>query len=319
MNKETNLLDLCRSVWHLCIKGLLACWALVAGMLRLTFRYWFIVFPVWGIMTAYLYYRARPEHRKYEVNAIVLLNGPSVEHFKQTYEGIMSNNPYSDTQNLWTLLQIEPGEAGKLQKWECFDVIDMLKDGTPDYVDTHHSAARNDTLVWRMQDRAAIRFRLLYDINLLPKVEEALLRYFNSNPTMQREYELYMANMRRQAKFNHDQIEKLDSLTSAFYFQQSLTQKQVTVNDRNMILGDRRIRLFLDEINKHMNHTQIFDQRLTQATAPVVFEHHLNPGLSRYYHPYIMFVVNMLVGWLVGCLIGAIVFFRKEIIAFLRG
>lgn len=319
MNKETNLLDVCRSIWHLCIKGLCAFWALIVSMLRLTFRYWYIVFPVWGIMTAYLYYRARPEHRKYQVNAIVLLNGPSVEHFCQAYTELMCANPYSDTKNLWTLLQIEPWESSKLQKWEYFDVIDMLKDGTPDYVDFRRNASRNDTLVWRMQDRVAIRFRLLHDINLLPKVEEAMLRYFNSNPTMQKEYDIYMANMRRQAKFNHDQIEKLDSLTSAFYFQQGNSKKQLIVNDDNMILGDRRINLFLDEINTHMGYTQVFDQRISRATAPVVLEHHLNPNGSLYYHPYVMFVVNMLLGWIVGCLIGAIVYRRKEIIAFLRG
>ena len=313
MNKETNLWDLCVACFDACKRGVCALLRLLGGMVRLTYRRWWIVLIVMVLAAATAYWWQLPSRREYKVEGTLLLNGPSYSHFENTYAELMYSNPFSATQNLMCLLGIDGATARRVYCFESYPVIDCMHDGMPDYVDYAHSASFTDTMLIHLQDRARIRFRLKGCVNALPEVEMALLRYFNARPDFQASYARYRTTLEREHRFCHDQIEKLDSMTSAYYFRSSEAETQSGV-----FSGERKIVLPLKAIENHIRRTYMVDQRLSMAIAPVVIEDHLVLIPKALYDPVKLALVTLLIGWLVGCLLAWIVEDRKKIIAWLK-
>ena len=317
MNKDTNLFDLLAACSRAIANACKGCWKLFCNMLRLTYRKWYIVLPLWVIFGGLYYYAHRPIRAKYKVQGIVLLNGPSVEHFNQAVSALALSEP-SPGRNTADRLNIDPSIAALTYRYQTRDVIDMLADGYPDFVDYKDKIIRNDTMVIHMQDRICLRFRLKHYLTALPQIEEGLLHFFNTDPDMMKAYEVYLKNLQREAKFHHDQIEKLDSLTSDFYFRQGAAVLPIDNGKETVSFGNRGIHLFLDDIKKEMELCRQVDQRLARATAPVVFEHHLVAAPSIKYHPIVRLLLTLLIGWLGALLIAHVVERWKDINAWLR-
>ncbi len=322
MEKETNLLDVCIAIWRGIVRFFKWIGNIIATMFRITFQRWYIILPLMIVFVVALYYWKRPSNRKYEVEGIVLLNGPTYEHFQERYKGLMRASGLTEESNLGMMLHCPTIEPKYMQKISMYPVIDVGMDGYPDFVDKNGAFSASDTTAVRMEDRACIHFKLKNKLDAFVCIEEGLLDYFNSDPVMQLEYQTYVANLERQVRFNHDQIEKLDSLTSVFYFQQNPAAQIVPTGAKSgqeIMIGNRKISLFLDDIDEHMQKTVQDDIRLARATAPVVFENHLTAWVGIYYHPLVRLVVNCFFGWILALVFGSLIVYRKEIIAFLRG
>ena len=138
---------------------------------------------------------------------------------------------------------------------------------------------------------------------------------------MQQSYAVYVQNLREEVAFNHRQAVKLDSLTSAYYFN---TPAQMDTKDHNgnasaiTFNGDRKIHLFLNKIYEQHEHLQNKDYRLQLATAPVVLENHFavdpKPVLGRKK----CLTIAFLLGWCIACLIAEIIDKRKALIAWMK-
>ena len=116
-------------LYRLCQQG----WHLLASMLRLSFRLWWLVglFAVAGA-AAGIYY-SRPSNKMYKVNAIATLNGPSFQQVADYYESL-----------------------GKT--FRAFAVVDCRHDGTADFVDYKNRHPREDSVNVCMSDQIALQF-----------------------------------------------------------------------------------------------------------------------------------------------------------------
>ena len=66
-----NFWDLCVACWNALGRLCSACWCVIAHMLRLTYRYWYIVITLIILALAGGYYISRYENTTFRVNAIV--------------------------------------------------------------------------------------------------------------------------------------------------------------------------------------------------------------------------------------------------------
>ena len=82
--------------------------------------------------------------------------------------------------------------------------------------------------------------------------------------------------------------------------------------------GDRKIRLFLDQIYEQQKHMQQGDYRLQLATAPVVLENHFTAAPKPVNGRLKCMLLFLLLGWAFGCLIAEIIDQRKLIASWLR-
>ena len=239
----------------------------------------------------------------YEVTGIAYLNGPTLNGAKTRFEALNNGTPHylNPNQTLWAMLGIDI-DALRLSHFETFYLQDGLHNGVVDYVDWGHSASLKDTLNVRVPDMLA-------------------LRYMNADPAFQEAYQLDLANRMREHQFDLAQVEKLDSLTTAFYFEQGDsydTPQLVTKKRGQVVVGERKINLPIDQIAKFFRLKQQRDTRLAYCTAPVVLQNHfvMNPRpinrISR------CSIIGCIIGWLIGCILAALIERRKDIIAWLN-
>lgn len=313
--------DLCKACVKVLIDVVKYAWQLICHMLRLTWRMWYVVITLTLLGIAGGLYYSRPENKMYEVTGIAYLNGPTLNGAKTRFEALNNGTPHflNPNQTLWAMLGIDI-DALRLSHFETFYLQDGLHNGVVDYVDWGHSASLKDTLNVRVPDMLALRFRIRKYLDI-PFAEKAIMDYMNADPAFQEAYQLDLANRMREHQFDLAQVEKLDSLTTAFYFEQGDsydTPQLVTKKRGQVVVGERKINLPIDQITKFFHGKQLRDTRLAYCTAPVVLQNHfvMSPRpINRISHS---MIIGCIIGWLIGCLIAALVERRKELIAWLN-
>lgn len=259
-------------------------------MLRLSFRRWWLVGIVTLLcMAAGLYY-SRPANKIYKVQAVATLNGPSVNEVKSFYESLHKT-------------------------FDAFYVIDCLNDGVADYVDYERKNPLTDTLQVVMKDRIAFQF-IIRNRKQIPWFEERIMYCLNTHPQFIEEYKVYKKHADRQYRFDCEQVDKLDSMTSAFYSNAGMAQIQS--NAWELTMGRKEIVLPIEDIEEFMEHKAQRDQRYALTTAPVVLQGHFEPARRAVNGRLKCTAIGLIAGWLLGCLIAVFFDERLRIIQWLR-
>ena len=319
-HKETSLFDLIYAACKACGRGINRIICLLSRMIRLSWRKAYIVLPLLILGLAAGIYWTRPENRKYKVEAVLILNGPTefdVAQALMPIEFAVDAN-MSETQNLQNLLQLEPEIARVTTRFEHFPVIDFRHDSVPDMIDYKRSHKRSDTLDIVMDNRIAVRFRTK-NINSVPTVQQNLLQYLNSQPQIQAAYEAKKADIERFAEFCRVQTEVLDSFIVEFYFNQGTgSQNKVRPWSPGLVVGSREVQVMHNDMFELLERRKQVTHELSLMTAPVVLDSNfaLNPEPVR--NPHIWRILFMLAGWIAGTILAWLIEDRKNILAWLR-
>ena len=310
-----NFFDLCvvccRAIGRWCA----AFGRLLGHMVRLTYRYWWIVLTVVALGIAAALYYTRPGNLKFRVNAVAMLNGPSLTQFAQALEPVKSGMLLSGDLQLGRLLA-----ERKVRDIATFHVIDCLGDSTADYIDFRGSIAMDDTVNVPMRDRICIQFCIKHrDLGLVQTVENDILQWLNSDEAMQKAYATYLKNLQSEVEFNHTQMAKLDSLTTEYYFHAHHGNQPLTGIESGVVwVGDWRVHLFLHDIYAHQKRTEWCDQRMQLATAPVVLETHFTVDPQPINSRIKFLFLFLLLGWIGGCVLAEVVSQRKALSEWLK-
>ena len=319
-HKETSLFDLIYAACKACGRGINRIICLLSRMIRLSWRKAYIVLPLLILGLAAGIYWTRPENRKYKVEAVLILNGPTefdVAQALMPIEFAVDAN-MSETQNLQNLLQLEPEIARVTTRFEHFPVIDFRHDSVPDMIDYKRSHKRSDTLDIVMDNRIAVRFRTK-NINSVPTVQQNLLQYLNSQPQIQAAFEAKKADIERFAEFCRVQTEVLDSFIVEFYFNQGTgSQNKVRPWSPGLVVGSREVQAMHNDMFELLERRKQVTHELSLMTAPVVLDSNfaLNPEPVR--NPHIWRILFMLAGWIAGVVLAWLIEDRKNILAWLR-
>lgn len=316
MEKDMNFFDLCVLIGRAIGGGCKAFWNGVMYMLRLTYRYCWIVMPLVIMGIAAAMYLTREENLCYKMNAVAYINGGTIQQFEQAYAPIRSMQMLPTDATITPFLKNRTAYA-----FDTYRVIDCLDDGYPDYIDFKKSSSPTDTVEVQMQDQICLQFRIKQrNMDKVPEIEEALMELINANAALQRAYFVYLQNMQEVATFNHTQAHKLDSLTTHYYFSNPSPAKPMNYPGNGVnFYGDRRVQLFLEDIYDHQEHMQIHDSRLQLATAPVVLVNHFAADPKPVNGRVKMLAIFFLLSWLGGCVLAELIDKRKAIHAWLRG
>lgn len=313
--RELNFFELCVACAKAIGRGCKALWRIFCQMLRHTFQYWWIVFPCLVLAIGAGYYYSRYDNLNYRVNAVAMLNGPTIAQFQQAFSPLASGQNILAGENIGEYIY-----TGKATGFATYRVIDCLNDGVADYIDFDDKSSPTDTTRVQMQDRICLQFNIKsIHMGMLPEIEKAVLNFLNTNPALQKSYEAYLPNLRNEVTFNHTQALKLDSLTSQYYFHNNFEGKKMSnVGEGVAFVGDWKVRLFLDDIYEQQAHLQRGDYRMQLATAPVVLEMPFTAASAPTNARPKCLVLCFLVGWIMGCLLAEIIKKRKSILAWLK-
>ena len=312
MENDMNFFDLCVLIGRAIGRCFKACWKAFLRLVRLTYRYWWVVLPVIILALTAAMYLSRKGNKVYKMNAVAQLNGASIQQFEQAYAPLQSRQMLPSDAAITPFVESRVAVA-----FETFRVIDCLDDGTADYVDFKRRSSSTDTIKVQMKDQLCLQFRIKErNMDQLPQIEEALMAYLNANEAMQSAYAVYLRNLQEEVAFNHSQAHKLDSLTSHYYFSTPTTSQQ-TGNGVNFY-GDRHINLFLNKIYAHQKHLQESDYKLQLATAPVVLVNHFAADRKPVNGRLKLLVLFFLLGWISGGILAELIDKRKALCAWLK-
>ena len=318
--REMNFFDLCRVCFNGIGRGITACIQFAGTLIRLTYRQWWVVLIVLVLVLTCVNIYTRKDNRIYKIDAVAILNGPTTELTQEKIKRLSFpvHPKINAQQNLVELLGLPWEEVKHISHLQTFRVIDCLHDSVADYIDYDRKSSPLDTVCVQMPNRLCIQYRTTTPQNAA-LIEKALLNYLNSDEAMQAAFQTKKLILGREVEFAKNQVEKLDSLTSAFYFEQGTgMQAQGARSKEGIVLGRREIKLFPGEIHGEFRRYQKLAYLQAFCTAPVVLEDHFAVHPAPVNGRIKWNVLGLVIGWLLGRLIAALVENRKAILSWLK-
>ncbi len=319
-NSELTLWELCLICFRAIGRFFIGLYHWFLRVLRLSLQCWYIVLPFVILLGAGGLYFSRLDNRIYKVGAMVRLNGATVSDVDQAYKALVfaTHEEINQSQSLLQMLDIDIEQAKGLKHFRTFPVIDFKNDSIADAVDFRLKHNIADTVNVLMSNYLYLEFRTKRPQDA-QAIGAAVVNYLNAQPELQRHYQAERAILERESQFCHAQIERLDSFTTAFYFEQG-GHNQVQYNrwSSALVVGEREVTLLHPEIIRLIRDTKRVDYELAQATAPVV------PVSKFVLHPKALnnrlgcLIVGCLLGYLLGCLAAYTWKRRKDLCEWVR-
>lgn len=314
MTQEPNLWNMLAAGCRAIGKGISQFGRLIGAMLRISYRKWWIVAGCCIIAIGAALYLTRAENRLYKVNGIAVINGGNISLVRERMAPLMNIHPQDSTQRVAKLLGLEESMAKNICGFQCYDVIDLLDDGTIDYVDYRSKASRNDTLVQHLQNYVGLQFIIRGDRNIAPAAEQGLMAYLNESAILQSAFTGYREAAAREYQFDRTQIEKLDSLCSTRYY----GQQPNTASQTSVVYNQKQEELFLNDIYQAQEKVYQSNLKNAMATAPVVLVNHMVVSRRAIYGRAFSCVAALVLAWIAGCLLALMVEKRQAINAWLK-
>ena len=315
MEKDLNFFDLCVMTSRAIGRGCKALWNGLMYMIRLTYRYWWVVIPIVILGLAAALYLSRKENLTFKMNAVACINGGSIQQFEQAFAPVRSMQMLPEDAAITPFIKERTAYA-----FETYRVIDCLDDQIADYVDFKKHSSPTDTVEVQMKDQICLQFRIKQrNMDKVPDIEQALMEFLNANSALRSAYVGYLKNMQELAAFNHTQAHKLDSLTTHYYFSNPSPAQPMNYPGNGVnFYGDRRISLFLEDIYDHQEHMVKHDQRAQLTTAPIVLVNHFAADPKPVNNRKKMLFILFLLGWMGGCALAELIDKRKALSAWLK-
>ena len=312
--KEVNLLQLI----NLCFNWLKKIGSSILNFLgyltQLSFRHKVVVIITIMVCLIYGLYLSRPSARIYKAEAMAMLYGSETstakEICKQLENSVQSNKLYS----LATKLSLPDSVGRNIVGIQSFYVIVNYKDGVGDMIDYKNNHPLSDTLNLRMRDRFYLQIKTK-NISQIPRVQAAILNFFNTNPVMKNQFESRKNQIIQQIKICDVESQRIDSLAKVSYFKD--VDKQLRFEKDKLLIGDQKKQLFYDDLLRLQEIKANAQNRLVNFTHPMELPSGfvVNPAPENGRMKY--GVIGILIGFILSLIFSGLIENTKKIIVFL--
>jgi len=265
-SKEINLLQLISLFLNWLSKLVKNLFNFFGYLIKLCFRRWLIVIIIISLCFLYGQFLARPSARSYKAEAMAILYGSDTqtakEVFKQLENTLSSNNLIS----LATKLSLPDSVANNILEVRSFYVIDYLDDGVADVIDFKNTHSNTDTLNLRMQNQIYIRL-VTRNINQVPQVQVALLRYLNNNEMMKSKFEAKKNVFLQSISICDREMLRIDSLAKVTYFKEY--DKQLKFDNNTLLIGKQDKQLFYTDLLRLQEIKSNAEMQLAEYKQPM--------------------------------------------------
>ena len=121
-------------------------------------------------------------------------------------------------------LSMKPESVRNISDISAFWIIDLSKDGIPDYVDYKGNHSVYDTINIRMQDRLDVRVKINSGLDL-NQVRDGIIKFIESDSLNQQRNRLRIRQNNDMLKRLTYDIQQLDSLQKVKYFEETRNMK----------------------------------------------------------------------------------------------
>lgn len=266
--KEINLLQLLKMIGDWLVKVVNSFLRFVGLSLQLIVKYWILTLIVLLISVFLGQYLARPSARKYKAGAVAMLYGSRTSTAQEVSRQLQNSFVSEESFSLANKLAIPDSVAKNILAISNYNVIDYLKDGSQDMIDLKRNHSLSDTTNLIMQDRLYIQV-ITKNVSQIPVVQDAILKYFNNNPTMKGEFEIVKKGLEEKINVCDNEIARLDSLAKVSYFKDA--DKNISLDNNKLVVGEQRKQLFFNEILQLQDIKTSAQHKLVDFRQPINF------------------------------------------------
>ncbi|MDD4971397.1 MAG: hypothetical protein PHT07_18355 [Paludibacter sp.] len=313
-SKEVNLLQLISLFFNWLKKLGKSIIDFIGSLGQLGYRHKIIVIITVLVCLMYGLYLSRPDARVYKAEAMAMLYGTESQTVKEVSKQLENSVSSNDLFSLATKLSLPDSVAENIVGIQSFYVIDYLKDGVADMIDFKNNHSLTDTLNIKMRDRIYLQIKTK-NISQVPKVQAAILHYFNSNSDMKNQFEIKKSAIIEQIKICDNESKRIDSLAKVSYFKDA--DKQLQFDKNKLIVGEQRKQLFYDDLIRLHDIKSNSLNRLTDFVQPM----DLPSGFVVYSAPENGFfkygIMSILLGFLISLIISLFIENLSKVVSFL--
>ena len=182
-------------------------------------------------------------------------NADMISHFNQLGNLVMGKN----TSEVSSFLDITENESSDLVKLSAYWVIDINRDGVPDYVDYKNKHDPADTVNVRMSDRFVVEVSSLDPFNWV-NIRNGLIKYAESHPLAGNANAQRIRRLNELIERTNFDIRELDSLQKVKYFEE--TRSRMSEAGQIVLLQEQQTQMFYRDIQSLMTQRQSYEREL---------------------------------------------------------
>ena len=182
-------------------------------------------------------------------------NADMISHFNQLGNLVMEKN----TSEVSSFLDITENESSDLVKLSAYWVIDINRDGVPDYVDYKNKHDPADTVNVRMSDRFVVEVSSLDPFNLV-NIRNGLIKYAESHPLAGNANAQRIRRLNELIERTNFDIRELDSLQKVKYFEE--TRSRMSEAGQIVLFQEQQTQMFYRDIQNLMAQRQGYEREL---------------------------------------------------------
>jgi len=236
-------------------------------LLRLIYRQKITLIIVLIICIGISQYLARPSERIYKAESMAMIYGSDAQTARQVCKQLENSSPTNKLISLATKLSLPDSIAKNVVGISSYYVIDFMRDSVADMVDFNDNHSLKDTVNVRMRDRVYLQV-LIKNIAQLPKVQSALLNYFNNNEVLKSQFEIKKNELIQEIQICNTESHRIDSLAKVSYFKDS--NSQLRFDKDKLLLGQQSKQLFYGELLRLQELRAHSEVKLSNYIQPVV-------------------------------------------------
>ena len=313
---EINLLELIQLFFSWLGKCFLALLYALGFCLKQWYRNYLIVILSLIICISAAFYMSRTQALRYKVEAMAILNGCDAQSTKEVSRQLEQSFTSNKAISFGTKLNLPDSVSCNVKEFHSYYVIDYNSDSVPDLVDFKGTHSLKDTVNVRQRDRIYFRF-ITKNVAQVPQVEQAIIKYFNSNPSFQAQFNAKRNALIESINVCNVQIQRIDSMSKTNYFKEE--SNQVYLDDRGLVLGGKLGKqLYYRDLSTIEYNKSKLQSKLSTCNRPVDLPSGfvINPVPVNSRLKYI--VISILIGLALSLILSVLVENRKTISVFLK-
>lgn len=313
--KEINLLDLILIFFNWIKKLFINIFKIFGKTIQLNFKYIYIGIILLVISISVALFFSSSKRKIYKAETTVLLHGPSVNSLKMILEPLEKASNFDEKTSLSTILSISDDAAKSVYKIEDYYIIDFGGDSIPDMIDYKKKHNMKDTLDVLMYDRLQLAV-FSRDISTIDIVEESILNYLNSHPTLVNINSVKHAELLGKLHSIEKEIERIDSMASITYFEKN--DPRISFEGNRLLVGNLTKQIFSKHLMELHDYKMELEVELIDYEKPVSFLNNLVVNPVAINNRIKLLVFALIAAYLSSTLICLIIDSRKKIFKYLK-
>lgn len=316
--KEMNIFQAMNRVFRAIGNFFLSILSGFGKLAQLAYKYKYLFLTFVALIVATTFFMRRDKAKVYQAEMHIQINDGDRFIYENLIKTLNDYTRRNDVEGLANILNTSSEVAGKINEFETFNVIDIHKDSTIDFIDYKNDIKFGDTMNVILNDHIVVRAKIS-STDICEELQKSILYYFTNNNYLTSLNIARLASLEEQEWMFHNALLNLDSLQKVDYFKKELktvAEFSPVFSDKPMLAAKRQ--MYYNDMKKLFKINQDIAVDLSANLDVVTVVSDLQPIYKLSNPTYKIVLLCGGIGLLIFFLIAAILEYRERMVKYLE-